>query len=508
MSAPVSYVRADAPNLAAWVGFLAMCIGMFMAILDVQIVVTSLPTIQEALGIAPDQMSWVQTSYLIAEIIAIPLTGWLTRLLSLRGLFIAAASVFAVASFGCAASEGFASLIAWRIIQGFAGGMLIPIVFSAVFIIFPGRGQALATTIAGMLAVLAPTVGPVSGGWITSTFDWHWLFLINIPPAIFAITAGYFCLPSTGSDRREIRNLDAISLLLLAVCLACLELGLKDAPKSGWLSGFVLASLAITVSSGSAFIWRTLRKEKPLVDLSNFADRNFALACALSFVLGIGLYGSVYLMPVFLGFVRGHDALGIGQIMLVTGAAQLAIAPVAVWLEQRANARLLSILGFTFFGLGLAMSMYDTPRADFDEMLWPQIVRGVAVMFCLLAPTRIALGHLPPERVPDGSALFNLMRNLGGAIGIALIDTIVFGRAAQHGAMIYERLEARDRSIFEFTGLPFLPADRVVTPQMMAFAKPAIERAATTIAITEAWTMLAVITAAGVLIAFAVRRSN
>jgi DHA2 family multidrug resistance protein len=508
MNAPVTELRASAPSLTAWAGFVAMCIGMFMAILDVQIVVTSLPTIQEALGIAPDQMSWVQTSYLIAEVIAIPLTGWLTRLLSLRGLFVAAASVFAVASAGCAVSDGFTSLIVWRVIQGFAGGMLIPIVFSAVFIIFPGRGQALATTIAGMLAVLAPTVGPISGGWITSTFSWHWLFLVNIAPAILAIAAGYLCLPETGSDRREARNLDAISLLLLALCLATLELGLKEAPKSGWLSGFVLAMLAITASTGSAFIWRTLARAKPLVDLSNFADRNFTLACALSFVLGIGLYGSVYLMPVFLGYVRGHDALGIGQVMLVTGAAQLAVAPIAVWMEQRVNARLLSILGFAFFGAGLAMSMYDTPKTDFDGMLWPQIVRGAAVMLCLLAPTRIALGHLAPERVPDASALFNLMRNLGGAIGIALIDTVVFGRAAQHGAMIYERLEARDRAIFEFTGLPFIPADRVVTPGMISIAKPVVEKAAATIAITEAWLMLAAITATGVAIALAVRRTR
>jgi DHA2 family multidrug resistance protein len=266
--------------------------------------------------------------------------------------------------------------------------------------------------------------------------------------------------------------------------------------------------LAITASTGSAFIWRTLARAKPLVDLSNFADRNFTLACALSFVLGIGLYGSVYLMPVFLGYVRGHDALGIGQVMLVTGAAQLAVAPIAVWMEQRVNARLLSILGFAFFGAGLAMSMYDTPKTDFDGMLWPQIVRGAAVMLCLLAPTRIALGHLAPERVPDASALFNLMRNLGGAIGIALIDTVVFGRAAQHGAMIYERLEARDRAIFEFTGLPFIPADRVVTPGMISMAKPVVEKAAATIAITEAWLMLAAITATGVAIALAVRRTR
>jgi DHA2 family multidrug resistance protein len=299
-------------------------------------------------------MSWVQTAYLIAEVIAIPLTGWLTRVLSLRGLFMAAAAIFTIASAGCAFSGGFTSVFVWRVIQGFAGGMLIPIVFSAVFLIFPGRGQALATTIAGMLAVLAPTVGPISGGWITSTFSWEWLFLVNIVPGIIAIAVAYAFLPQTGANRGELRNLDVIALLLLAVALAALEIGMKEAPTSGWLSGLTIALFAITVSSGSAFVWRMLTGPTPFVNLRAFNDWNFTLGCALSFVLGIGLYGSVYLMPVFLGFVRGHDALGIGQIMLVTGAAQLAIAPIAVWLEQRVNARLLSILGFTFFGVGLS----------------------------------------------------------------------------------------------------------------------------------------------------------
>ena len=508
VSAHTHGIEARAPSFGAWAGFIAMCIGMFMAILDIQIVVTSLPTIQEALGIRPDQMSWVQTSYLIAEIIAIPLTGWLTRLLSLRGLFVIAASVFALASAGCALSNSFETLIFWRVIQGSAGGMLIPVVFSTVFIIFPGRGQATATTIAGMLAVLAPTVGPISGGWITATFSWHWLFLINILPAIAAIATAAVFLPRTGSDRRELRNLDTLSLLLLAVALAALEIGLKEAPKSGWFSGLVLALLAISLSSGVAFIRRTLSRAKPIVDLTHFRERNFVLGCALSFLLGIGLYGSVYLMPVFLGYVRYHDALEIGQVMLVTGAAQLIAAPIAVWMEQRYNARLLTLFGFAFFALGIALSMYDTPRSDFNEMLLPQTIRGLAVLFCILPPTRIALGHLPPERVPDGSALYNLMRNLGGAIGIALIDTVVFGRVEKHAEMIFSRLEARDRTMFDYTGLPFIDPEREVTQGMINFATPVVKKSAMTIAITEAWMMLAAITALGVVLALLVRNSK
>src|SRR5664279_3571311 len=172
--------------VSASIGFAMMCVGMFMAILDVQVVSTSLPTIQRALAIPPDQMSWIQTAYLVAEVIAIPLTGFLTRLLSMRWLFVVAISTFTVASLGCAASPSFDALIAWRVLQGFSGGTLIPAVFSAVFLLFPLRQQGVATTIAGVLAVLAPTVGPIVGGWITHTYSWHWLFLINVLPGIIA----------------------------------------------------------------------------------------------------------------------------------------------------------------------------------------------------------------------------------------------------------------------------------------------------------------------------------
>ncbi|MET0569741.1 MAG: DHA2 family efflux MFS transporter permease subunit [Hyphomicrobiaceae bacterium] len=497
-----------APPLAGWVGFIAMCVGMFMAILDVQIVATSLPNIQEALAIRPDQMSWIQTSYLIAEVIAIPLTGWLTRVLSLRGLFVVATGVFVIASVACASSTGFASIVSARIVQGFAGGALIPIVFSAGFVLFPGRGQALATTIAGVLAVLAPTVGPVAGGWITSTYSWPWLFLINVGPGILAIVTGFLVLPRVGTRLGEVRSLDLASLALVAVALAALEIGLKEAPKQGWTSGFVLGSFLAASAGGAAFVVRTLSRSPPIVDLRAFADREFALGCALSFILGIGLYGSVYLIPVFLAYVRGHDALTIGETMLVTGAAQLVSAPLVVWLERHVSARLLTCLGFLMFASGLALSAFETPRSDYDEMYWPQAVRGVAIMFCLLPPIRLALGHLPIERVPDASALFNLMRNLGGAIGLALIDTVIFGRAEMHGRALTAKLAGGDATAFDFVGLPSLPMAMQIAPEKMQLVRRAVERAALTTAINEAWAMIAGLTALGVLIALATRQKS
>lgn len=492
-----------APPIAAWIGFGAMCIGMFMAILDIQIVATSLPSIQEALAIRPDQMSWIQTSYLIAEVVAIPLTGWLTRVLSLRGLFVIFTAVFVMASAACASSTGFASLVTARVVQGFAGGVLIPIVFSAGFLLFPGRGQALATTIAGVLAVLAPTVGPIAGGWITSTYSWQWLFLINVVPGILAVVVGFLVLPRSGANLREARHLDVASLVLVAAALAALEIGLKEAPTQGWASGMVLGLFLLALTCGVAFVRRTLWCARPIVDLGLLADRNFSLGCALSFILGMGLYGSVYLMPVFLAYARNYGPLSIGEVMLVTGAAQLVAAPIVVWLEQRVAARHLTMVGFILFALGLAMSTFDQPRTDGDEMFWPQVVRGLAIMLCLLPPIRIALGHLPIERVPDASAMFNLMRNLGGAIGLALIDTIIFGRAEMHGRALVERLSRGDAAAFDFVGLPSIPVPIQVIPEKMQLVHRAVERAALTMAINEAWAMIACLTVAGAFLAWA-----
>ncbi len=475
-----------------------MCVGMFMAILDIQIVATSLPTMQDALGIAPDKMSWIQTAYLIAEVIAIALTGFLTRLLGMRRLFVLAITVFTLASLGCAASNSFAALVSWRVFQGFAGGTLIPAVFSAVFLLFPVPRQALATMLAGVLAVLAPTVGPVVGGWITQTYSWHWLFLINIVPGIVAASVAGILLPRSHVQWQEAITLDGWSLALVALSLSTLEIALKEAPGRGWASPLVLGLLLISASSMLSFVQRCLQSSRPLVELKTFADRNFTVGCILSFVLGLGLFGSVYLMPVFLAFVRGHNALEIGMIMLVTGVAQLAIAPVAVTLERRIDVRLLTAAGFALFALGLGMSAFQTPQTDHDGMFWPQVVRGAAIMLCLLPPTRLALGALQASQVPDASGLFNLMRNLGGAIGLALIDTVIYSRAPMHGADIRQKLMAGDVATASFVGIPLdmftaqrsSPLD--ATSQMLL--QPLIEKAALTQSINDAWGVLAILT--------------
>jgi MFS transporter, DHA2 family, multidrug resistance protein len=496
---------APAPTFADWAGFAAMCAGMFMAILDIQVVATSLPTIQEAFNIPHDQMSWIQTSYLIAEVIAIPLTGLLTRALTMRWLSVAMTTAFTLASIGCAMSGTFETLLFWRVMQGFAGGLLIPQVFAAGFALFPRRSQSIATTIAGVLAVLAPTLGPVIGGWITSTYDWPWLFLINVGPGTAAVMIATVALPRDRGELALLRHLDFAGLATMAIALAALELGLKEAPHSGWLSLPVAGLLGLATLCAVLFVRRSLRCAAPVVDLTTFADRRFALGCLLSFLLGFGLYGAVYLMPVFLAFVRAHDALEIGQIMAVTGLAQLLIAPIVVAAERRVHTGLLTACGFVLFASGLGMSAFQTRGTDFEEMILPQIVRGEAVMFCLLPPVRIALGHLPQHAVPNASGLFNLMRNLGGAIGLALIDTVIYGRAPVIGEQLGHAIAAGDVEAAKAVGLPmekFLAhvPGTPVDPNVLAYVRSAVERQALTQAINEAWAMLAAISAVAAIV--------
>jgi DHA2 family multidrug resistance protein len=454
-------------------------------------------------------MSWIQTAYLISEIIAIPLTGFLMRTLTMRWLFTIAVLAFTLASIACAMSQNFLSLITFRVFQGFFGGTLIPAVFSAVFLLFPVRLQPLAATIAGVLAVLAPTAGPIVGGWITDTYSWPWLFLINVLPGLFAASIASMTLPKERASLVQLRTLDAIALGLGAVALAALEIAIKEAPKRGWTSHLITSLLGLFVIAALGFVARTLWSSQPLVNLRTFRDRNFSIGCLLSFLFGTGLFGSVYLMPVFLAYVRDHNAFEIGKIMLVTGVAQLIAAPVAVVLVRRIDERFLSAVGFLLFAVGLGLSSAQTTATDFDEMFWPQLIRGCAIMFCILPPTQLALGHLARSAVEDASGLFNLMRNLGGAIGIALIDTVIYTRAPEHGQAFVDRLTAGDLVTAKSLGIKAEDlVAAVLDPQKQAALSSLIDKAAFAEAINDAWRLVALITMSALVVMAFARRAE
>jgi DHA2 family multidrug resistance protein len=317
-------------------------------------------------------------------------------------------------------------------------------------------------------------------------------------------------LRGEAANRRSPRAFDLAALIALAVSLTGFEIGLKDAPTLGWDAPRVLLCMTIFAVSGAFFVTKTLRSHWPLVELKCFADRNFTIGCVLSFVLGIGLFGSTYLMPFFLGLVRGEGALRIGEIMLVTGIAQLVSAPLAVVLERRVDPRVLTGAGFALFAAGMALSMRQTADTDAAEMMVPQIMRGAATMFCLLPPTRLAIGKLAPALVADGSGLFNLMRNLGGALGLALIDTVIFSQSTAHGLAIAAKLRAGDIATAVGIGIPrdaFLEQVGQPPDEFTAeLVRPLVEKAALIQAINDAWLMIAIFTALAILLLVLVRR--
>ena len=478
------------PFVPRWLGYVALCVGMFMAILDIQVVVTSLKTIEEALHIGPDLMSWVQTSYIIAEVIAIPTTALLTRVFTMRGLFAGALTLFTLASIGCAFSTGFLDLLAWRVLQGFAGGVLIPLVFSAIFLLFPkGAEQTLATAVGGFLAVTAPAVGPIIGGWLTEHYSWHWLFLINVGPGIVATLGGVLFLQKAQPNLSILRELDWVSLGSFGIALSALVIGLKEAPGRGWLSLIVLGCFAAV----GCRVVGCRTQPKPAIMFHLLRDRSLAFGCGLSFLLGTMLFSSVYILPVFLGFVRGHGPLAIGLIVLVMGITQLIAAPITVFADRYFDARIMTAVGFVIFAAGLATNGYLTVLSDQNELHLPQILRGIAVALCILPPVRIALSLIPLDKVSDASGLFNLSRNIGGVIGIALMDTVMFSRAPDHAETLMELARADPAKAAPLLGVG---VDELPAPDdaMGVFALSDLaQNAGLTQAINECWWLLAVL---------------
>ncbi|EEB82839.1 DHA2 family efflux MFS transporter permease subunit [Roseobacter sp. GAI101] len=417
--------------------FMIMVFGMFMAILDIQIVSASLPDIQAGLGASTDEISWVQTSYLIAEVIMIPLSGFLARVMSTRILFAVAAAGFTGASFMCATSGSINEMILWRALQGFLGGGMIPSVFAAAFTIFPPSKRNIVSPIIGLIATLAPTVGPTIGGYLSATMSWHWLFLVNVIPGIGVAIGAWVLIDFDRPNWKLFNKFDWWGLAALAAFLGGLEYVLEEGPANDWLDDEAVAILAVfMVVGGIVTFWRAFTREEPIVDFSAFRNTNFAVGSLFSFTMGIGLYGLTYLYPLYLTSIRGYDSLMIGQTVFVSGLAMFFSAPLAGILSSKIDLRLMLLIGFLGFATSTWMLTGMTPDWDFNELFWPQVLRGMSLMLCMVPINNLALGTLPRDKMKGASGLYNLMRNLGGAVGLAVINTLLSDRRALH----YERL--------------------------------------------------------------------
>ena len=440
----------EMPSMKQRIGFVAVMLGMFMAILDIQIVASSLNEIQAGVLATPDEISWVQTAYLIAEIIMIPLSGMLTRWLSTHLTFVISCLAFTVASIGCALAQTIDQLIVMRAIQGFVGGAMIPIAYALSFKLFPLRVMGAVQAVIGMIATTAPSIGPTLGGYITQHASWHWLFLMNVVPGILASAGVWFFLRIDKPDFALFKKIDFLGLLYLALFLGPLEYILEEGPREEWFdSTLILLLSSVCVLGALGFFWRAFRVSLPIVDLKVFRDRNFTLGASLGFMIGIALYGMVYLMPLFLGTVRGFNSLQIGQLMFVTGASMFCSAPIIGRLSDKIDPRYMLAVGLAMVGMGAMMNANLTDQADFQQFMWPQMVRGVGLLMCLLTASRIAMGRLPNSEISNAAGLFNVLRNLGGAVGLAFMDTIRDIRVDYHWAQLIPAIDTNRAVVIE-----------------------------------------------------------
>jgi MFS transporter, DHA2 family, multidrug resistance protein len=421
--------------------FVVICFGGFMALLDIQIVASSLQDIGGGLSAAQDEISWVQTAYLIAEIIVIPLSGWLTRVFSTRWLFAASAAGFTVTSMLCGLAWDIHSMILFRALQGALGASMVPTMFTSSFHYFQGARRVYSAAVVGTIASIAPTLGPIIGGWITDTLDWHWLFYVNLLPGLAVTILIPLLVDIDKPDLRLFKDADYPGIVLMAISLGTLEYVLEEGTRWNWFDDSTIEACAyIAGISGALFIARSLTVERPVVDLRALTNRNFAIGCFLSFVTGIGIFSTIYLTPLFLGYVRGFSAWQTGLAIFSTGAASVAGVPVYIVLARKFDTRWLMMFGLASFGLAMWSFSFITHDWGANELLMPQILRGLPQVFAVAPAVNLGLGSLPPDRLKFASGLFNMMRNLGGAVGIAVCSAILNIRTNFHFVAIASNL--------------------------------------------------------------------
>ena len=448
---------SEPPDNSNWlksiVPFAIMCVGMFIALLDIQIVASSLQDIGGGLSAAQDQISWVQTAYLIAEIIMIPLSGWLTRVFSTRWLFTASAAGFTLSSMLCGLAWNIDSMILFRALQGLLGASMIPTVFTSSFHYFQGPKRVYSAAVIGGIASIAPTLGPVIGGWITDTLNWHWLFYINLVPGLAVTLLVPILVKIDKPDLTLLKGADYPGIALMATALGTLEYVLEEGSRWNWFDDTTIRNCAyVSAISGVLFVIRSLTFKNPVVDLRAFLNRNFAIGCVLSFITGVGIFATIYLTPLFLGYVRGFSAWQTGVAVFSTGAASLAGVPVYIFLARKFDTRWIMMIGLAMFGIAMWSFSFITHDWGADELLIPQILRGFPQVFAVAPSVNLGLGSLPPERLKYASGLFNMMRNLGGAVGIAVCGAILNDRTNEHFLHIASNLTPQNDAMMRLIG--------------------------------------------------------
>jgi len=434
-AAPVA--RPVMSPLRMWTAVIGSTLGAFMAVLNIQIVNASLADIQGAIGAGTDDGGWISTSYLIAEIVVIPLSAWLARVFSVRIYLLTNAILFLLFSVACAFAANLQQMIVLRAIQGFSGGVLIPMAFTIIITMLPKPKQPIGLALFALSATFAPAIGPTIGGYLTENWGWEYIFYVNLVPGVLMVGMLWASLDRAPMNLSLLAKGDWPGILTMAIGLAALQTVLEEGNKDDWFgSPFIVRLSVIAAISLTLFLIIELRAAHPLLNLRLLVRRNFGFGIVANFLLGIALYGSVFILPIYLTRIQGYNSEQIGMVLAWTGIPQLILIPLVPRLMKRFDARLLILVGFALFAASNFMNVYMTGDYASDQLFWPNIVRAIGQALAFTPLTAIATAGIEQENAGSASALFNMMRNLGGAVGIAALQTFLTKREQFHSNIL------------------------------------------------------------------------
>ena len=438
---------APAVSGKTWIAVFGATLGAFMAVLNIQIVNASLADIQGAIGAGIDDGGWISTSYLIAEIVVIPLSGWLAQVFSIRIYLLTNAILFLTLSVACAFAQDLPQMIALRAVQGFTGGVLIPMAFTLIITLLPKAKQPVGLALFALSATFAPAIGPTIGGYLTENWGWEYIFYVNLVPGAIMIGMLWFSLESKPMKLSLLREGDWAGIITMAIGLSALQTALEEGNKDDWFgSAFIVKLSVVAAVSLAAFLWIELTTKKPLLNLRLLVRRNFGFGILANFLLGVALYGSVYILPVYLSRIQGYNAEQIGMVLAWTGLPQLFLIPLVPQLMKRFDARLIIGAGFVLFATSNFMNIYMTSDYAADQLLWPNIVRAVGQALVFAPLSAVATAGIETENAGSASGLFNMMRNLGGAVGIAMLQTFLTKREQYHSNVLTQSVSMLEQA--------------------------------------------------------------
>jgi MFS transporter, DHA2 family, multidrug resistance protein len=436
-SATASGATTEKASLTAWIAVLASMIGAFMAILNIQITNASLLDIEGGIGTGVDNGAWISTSYLIGEIVVIPLTDYLSKVFSFRRYIIGNTILFALFSMACAFVHDLPSMIAMRGLQGFAGGVLIPMAFTMVLTKLPKAQQPIGLAAFALAVTFAPAIGPTIGGYLTENYGWQTIFFVNTAPSAAMVVALAFTLERAPMKLSLLKEGDWAGIITMAIGLSALQTVLEEGNKDDWFdSPFILRLAIVAAVFLAAFIAIELNVSKPLVNLRLLKGRNFGIGVFVNILMGFALFGTVYVLPQYLGQVQRYNAEQIGNVLAWTGLPQLLLIPLVPFLMKRFDARYIGALGLGLFAASSFMNVTLSPDVAGDQLLLPNIVRAVGQALMLTPISAITTAGIGPADAGSASGLSNMLRNLGGAVGTATLATILTKREQFHSNII------------------------------------------------------------------------